>query len=368
MRHAVADCVVVGAGVVGLAVARALALRGMDVVVAEAAGQPGSETSSRNSGVIHAGLYYPPASLRARLCVAGRDALHDYARRRGVPHRACGKLVVATGEDELPALAALARNAEASGAGVLHWLEPGALRELEPELSAQAALHSPLSGIIDTHALVQALQADLEGAGGSIALRSPVRRVTSSGGLFRLWIGDESQPQAACRRLVNAAGLHAQSVARAIEPMPVERIPPRHLALGRYYALAGRVPFSRLVYPLPPPGGGLGIHLVLDCMGGAHFGPDLRWIDRIDYGFGSPAQDEFAAAIRRYWPGLDPARLRPAYTGIRPKLSGPGEPAADFMIQGPAGHGVPGLVNLFGIDSPGLTAALAIAEEVAAAL
>jgi L-2-hydroxyglutarate oxidase LhgO len=354
--------------VVGLAVARALALRGMDVIVAEAASQPGSETSSRNSGVIHAGLYYPPGSLRARLCVSGRDALYDYARRRGVGHRACGKLVVATGDDQLPALAALAGNAEASGAGPLQWLDGAALRGLEPELHAQAALLSPATGIIDTQALVQALQADLEDAGGSVALRSPVRRVASTGGLFRLWIGDEAEPVAACRRLVNAAGLQAQSVARAIEPMPLDRIPPRHLALGRYYALAGRAPFSRLVYPLPPGGGGLGIHLVLDLEGGACFGPDLRWIDRIDYGFGSPARDEFAAAIHRYWPELDPARLTPAFTGIRPKLSGPGEPVADFMIQGASEHGVTGLVNLFGIDSPGLTAALAIAEEVAARL
>jgi len=360
---AVADCVVIGAGVVGLAVARALALRGMEVIVAEAASQAGTETSSRNSGVIHAGLYYPPGSLRARLCVAGRHALHDYARRRGVPYRACGKLVVATGEDELPALAALSRNAEAGGAGPLQWLEPGALRTLEPELSALAALHSPSTGIIDTHALVQALQADLEAAGGSVSLRSPVHRVAGANGLFQLWIGDDAAPAASCRRLVNAAGLHAQSVARAIEPMPMGLIPPRHLAIGRYYALSGRPPFSRLVYPLPQEGG-LGIHLTLDLDGGARFGPDLRWIDRIDYGFGSPARDEFAAAIRRYWPGLDSARLMPAFTGIRPRLSGPGEPPADFMIQGAAEHGVPGLVNLFGIDSPGLTAALAIADEV----
>lgn len=359
---------VIGAGVVGLAVARALALRGMAVIVAEAASQPGSETSSRNSGVIHAGLYYPPGSLRARLCVSGRDALYDYARRRGLPHRACGKLLVATDADELPALAALARNAEASGAGVLRWLEPDALRALEPALRGQAALYSPATGIIDTHALLQALQADLEDAGGNVALHSPVRRVDSTGGLFRLWIADESGPAAACRRLVNAAGLHAQSVARVIEPMPLDRIPPRHLALGRYYALSGPAPFSRLVYPLPPAGGGLGIHLVLDLDGGARFGPDLRWIDRIDYGFGDPARDEFAAAIGRYWPGLDPARLTPAFTGIRPRLSGPGEPAADFMIQGPGEHGVAGLVNLFGIDSPGLTAALAIGDEVAAVL
>lgn len=355
---------VVGAGVVGLAVARALALRGMEVVVAEAAGQPGSETSSRNSGVIHAGLYYPPASLRARLCVSGRDALYDYAARRGVPHSRCGKLVVATSEDELPALAALARNAEASGAGPLHWRDSNELRTLEPELRALAALYSPATGIIDAPALVRSLQADLEEAGGSVALHSPVRRVDRAGGLFRLWLGDDTGPAAACRRLVNAAGLHAQSLARAIEPMPVGLIPPRHLALGRYYALSGAAPFSRLVYPLPPAGGGLGIHLVLDLQGGARFGPDLRWIDRIDYGFGAPARDAFAAAIRRYWPGLDPGRLAPACAGIRPKLSGPGEPAADFMIQGPGVHGVPGLVNLFGMDSPGLTAALAIADEV----
>lgn len=358
------DCAVIGAGVIGLAVGRALALQGRETLVLEAADAIGTETSSRNSEVIHAGIYYPAGSLKARLCVAGRDRLYAYCAEKGIAHRRLGKLIVAVTEAERPVLAGYLAQARANGVHDLVELSAGDAARLEPGVRCVAALHSPSTGILDSHGYMVALQGDLEQAGGNVVLNTRVTRVERRDGLFLLHVNDASEPALACRRLVNAAGLHAQTVARCMQDLPAARIPPRHLARGHYYTLSGRSPFSRLVYPVAEAGG-LGIHVTLDLAGTPRFGPDVQWIDDIDYRFNPAVRHKFAAAIRRYYPDLDEARLRESYTGIRPKLSGPGEPAADFLVQGPAGHGVPGLVNLYGIESPGLTASLALAELVA---
>ncbi len=361
------DTLVIGAGAVGLAVARRLALAGREVVVAEAGDTIGGETSSRNSEVIHAGLYYPPGSLKARLCVAGRRALYRFLAEHGVAHAAVGKLVVATSDDEIPALARIRATAEANGVEGLTMLDGAAARRLEPALNAVAALHSPVTGILDSHAFMLALQGEAEARGAMVAFRTPVTagRVTDDGIVIRTGGADPMTVTARC--VVNAAGLHAQTVAAAIDGLPPATVPPRHLAKGTYFVLAGRAPFRRLVYPVPQPGG-LGVHLTLDLGGQARFGPDVEWVDAIDYDLDPRRADAFHAAVRRYWPDLPGAALQPGYTGIRPKLAGPGAPAADFMVQGPEAHGVPGLVNLYGIESPGLTSALALADLVAARL
>lgn len=362
------DCIVVGAGVVGLAVARQLALSGREVVILEAADAIGTGTSSRNSEVIHAGIYYPTGSLKARLCVAGRDALYAYCRERGIEHRRLGKLIVATDEEQRGKLAAIRAQAAANGVDDLYEITGGEARALEPELRCVAALVSPSTGIIDSHGLMLALQGEAEDHGAVLAVLSPVTggRVTDDGIVVE--VGGADPTRLACRTLVNAAGLSAQAVAAAIDGVPPASIPPQRLAKGNYYALAqGRSPFARLVYPVPEDGG-LGVHLTLDLAGQARFGPDVEWVDRIDHSVDPRRADAFYASIRRYWPGLSDGALVPAYCGIRPKLSGPGEPAADFVIQGPETHGVPGLVQLYGIESPGLTACLAIADRVAALL
>lgn len=360
------ECLVIGAGVVGLAVARALTRRGRGVLVVERGAVIGGETSSRNSEVIHAGIYYAPGSLKARLCRRGRDMLYDYCASRGVPHRQTGKILVATAAAEIPVLDRIKILAEANDVGDLHRLDAADIARMEPEVRAVAGLFSPRTGIIDSHAFMLSLRGEIEGAGGMIALEAPVIEGETSADCIRVLIGGAAPMTLRARQVINAAGLHAQEVAAALGTPPAA-IPPRQLAIGHYYSLSGRAPFRHLIYPVPEDGG-VGIHVTLDMGGAVRFGPDVRWIDRLDYAFDDDARDRFIAAIQRYYPGLDPKRLHPGYTGIRPKLVGAGGGFADFRIDGPEGHGLAGVVNLYGIESPGLTASLAIAEEIAARL
>lgn len=357
------DCVVIGAGVIGLAVARALALRGREVVLLEATREIGSATSSRNSEVIHAGIYYPKDSLKARLCVEGKRRLYEFCASHGVPHRRLGKLIVATAETQRAELEALAAKAAGNGVTDLRPLDRAEIGRREPAIEAVAALFSPSTGIVDSHGYMLALQGDAEANGAMIAFDSPILggAVRSNGILLRVGGGESTL---LCRHLVNAAGLGAQAVARAIDGLDPASVPPLHYAKGNYFTLAGRTPFNHLIYPVPEPAG-LGVHVTLDMTGAARFGPDVQWIDRIDYAVDPGRAGSFYAAIRRYWPGLPEGALLPGYAGIRPKLQPPGGPAEDFMIQGPAQHGVRGLVNLYGIESPGLTASLALADLVA---
>lgn len=361
------DCAVIGAGVIGLAVARRLALAGREVIVLEANGAIGLETSSRNSEVIHAGIYYPAGSLKARLCVAGRQLLYAYCAQRGVAHQRIGKLIVATRKEETAILAEYLAAAKANGVPDLEWLSAAEAQKLEPQARCVAALLSPATGIVDSHGLMRALLGDAEERGASVAFLSPVLSGQVSGAGVALEVGGADPMRVVCRTVINAAGLSAQAVASAIAGFPAHAVPPLYLAKGHYFTLPGKAPFSRLIYPVAG-GGGLGVHLTLDLAGQARFGPDTAWIERVDYRFDASRAAAFQEAIRRYYPALPDAALAPGYTGIRPKLSGQGEPAADFMIQGPQDHGVPGLVNLYGIESPGLTASLAIAEHVAALL
>jgi L-2-hydroxyglutarate oxidase LhgO len=357
------DCVVVGAGVVGLAVARALALAGREVLILEAAEALGTETSSRNSEVIHAGIYYPADGLMARFCVAGRRLLYAYCRDKGVPHRNCGKLIVATNAQEDAMLAGIKRRAEANGVEGMRVLTAAEAVALEPNLHCTSALLSASTGIIDSHAFMLALQGDAENAGAVPVFHSKVERGRRVSGGIEIDVGGAEPMSLRCRRLVNAAGLHAPELARRIAGMPAERVPGAYYAKGNYFTLAGRSPFTRLIYPVPVPGG-LGVHLTIDLGGQARFGPDVEWIDAIDYTVDPHRADGFYAAVRKYWPALKDGALQPGYAGIRPKIVPKGAPAQDFVVQGPQTHGVPGLVNLFGIESPGLTASLAIAEHV----
>jgi L-2-hydroxyglutarate oxidase LhgO len=363
----IVDCIVIGAGVVGLAVARRLALDGREVLVLEAAGDIGTEGSSRNSEVIHAGIYYPSDWLKTRLCVTGRELLYRYCEARGVPHRRLGKLIVATRAGDRERLNAYRDQARRNGVGELRRVDAAELHDLEPAVRAVAGLLSPQTGIIDSHALMLSLQGDLEAAGGLVSLRSPFvgARVEAGGLTVAAGAGEVSEVR--CTTLVNCAGLSAQRVAGAITGLEPATIPALRLAKGQYYVLGGRAPFRRLIYPLPEEGG-LGIHVTLDLAGQARFGPDVHWVDSVDYRFDPVPVGAVIATIRGYYPDLDATRVQPGYTGIRPKLSGPGEPAVDFVISGPAEHGVAGLVNLYGIESPGLTACLAIADHVAATL
>jgi L-2-hydroxyglutarate oxidase LhgO len=357
------DCIVVGAGVVGLAVARALALAGREVIVLEAAAGIGTATSSRNSEVIHAGIYYPANSLMARFCVAGRRALYPYCREKGVPHRNCGKLIAATNAEEDSLLAGIKRRAEANGVEGMRVLSAAEAIAMEPNLRCTSALHSPATGIIDSHAYMLALQGDAENAGAIMAFLSPVIGANVVRGGVEVAVGGSEPTHLRCRLLVNSAGLHAPWLAGKIAGMPADRVPTAYYAKGNYFTLSGRSPFSRLIYPVPVPGG-LGVHLTVDLGGQARFGPDVQWIDDIDYTVDPARADSFYAAVRKYWPDLPDGALQPGYAGIRPKIVPPGKPAQDFVVQGPQTHGVPGLINLFGIESPGLTASLALAGHV----
>jgi len=356
------EAVVVGAGVIGLAVARALALAGREVIVLEKAYTIGFETSSRNSEVIHGGLYYPKGSLKATACVEGRQRLYAYCEEHGVPHARLGKLIVATSEDEIPGVEKIEAAAKGNGVDNLEWLSVAEARRMEPELNCVAALLSPSTGIIDSHALMLAYQGDAEAAGAFVVFRAPVLSGVVRGDGFELSVGGDEPTQIRCRHLVNAAGLFAPILAKAIDGIPLDTIPPAYFCRGCYFTLSGKTPFRRLIYPVPVPGG-LGVHITLDLAGQARFGPDVEWIGDVDYSVDPRRCDSFYAAVRRYWPGLKDGALQPGYAGIRPKISGPNEPAADFVVQGPAQHGVPGLVNMYGIESPGLTASLPLADE-----
>lgn len=357
------DCVVVGAGVVGLAVARELASAGRDVIILEQAEAIGTETSSRNSEVIHAGIYYPANSLMARFCVAGRRKLYAYCAEKGVPHRNCGKLIVATNAEEDAMLAGIRKRAEANGVEGMRVLSAAEAIAMEPNLRCTSALLSPATGIIDSHAYMMALLGDAENAGAVLAIFSPMMGGRVVGRHIEVDVGGADPMTLRCNVLVNAAGMHAPFVARGIAGMPRDRIPTEYFAKGNYFTLSGRSPFSRLIYPVPVPGG-LGVHLTIDLGGQARFGPDVEWIDAIDYTVDPSRADGFYDAVRKYWPDLKDGALQPGYAGIRPKIVPKGAPAQDFVVQGPQTHGVPGLINLFGIESPGLTASLAIAGHV----
>lgn len=359
------DCVVIGAGVVGLAIARALAGVGREVLILEAEEGIGTQTSSRNSEVIHAGIYYPPGSLKATLCVRGKALLYRFCEEYGVAHRRIGKLFVASTEAEVPQLEAYRRNAERNGVLDLVRLDGPEATALEPAVICRAGVLSPSTGIVDSHALMLALLGDAEHGGAVLAVRCPVEGGRVAGAGIELVVGGEAPMRLAARLVVNCAGLQAQSVARRIDGIPPHSIPPLYMAKGHYYTLSGKSPFRRLVYPMPRAGG-LGVHVTLDLAGQARFGPDVSgWPDRVDYAFDESGAPAFYEAIRAYYPGLADGALNPGYTGIRPKLSGPGAPAADYVIQGPRDHGVPGWCALYGIESPGLTSSLAIAEMLA---
>jgi L-2-hydroxyglutarate oxidase LhgO len=358
------ECVVVGAGVVGLAIARRLAQAGLEIVMLEAAEGIGTVTSSRNSEVIHAGIYYPAGSLMARMCVSGKRALYAYCHDHGIPHRKCGKLIVATTPSETEKLQSIKAHAEANGVLDMEALSGEAAREIEPALNCDAALLSPSTGIIDSHAFMLALRGDAEAAGAACAFHAPLLRARAAAGGIELDVGGAAPMTLQCRLLINSAGLGAPAVARSIDGMPIELIPPAYLAKGNYFSCSARAPFSHLIYPVPEPGG-LGVHLTLDLAGQARFGPDVEWVDAIDYAVDPARAERFYPAIRRYWPTLPDGVLMPSYSGIRPKIVPPAVARQDFMIQGPRDHGVAGLINLFGIESPGLTSSLAIADYVA---
>jgi L-2-hydroxyglutarate oxidase LhgO len=362
------ETVVVGAGAVGLAVAQALAAAGHEAMVLEQHALIGSETSSRNSEVIHAGLYYPPGSLRATLCVRGKELLYRFCGENNVGHARCGKLLVATHESQLGKLAAIKETAAKNGVIDLEPIGANAARALEPELACVAALISPSTGIIDSHGYMLALQGHVEANGGSVVLRCPVERIERTGaGFYRLTTGGESQATITCRNLVVSAGLHATGLARTLAFGTGYKVPETYYAKGQYYALSGPSPFRRHIYPMPD-GAWLGLHATVDIGGRCKFGPDIEWIDAIDYGFEPAKLEKFLGFIRTYYPGLEAGRLHADYTGIRPKLYREGEPVPDFAIHGPDTHGLPGLVALYGIESPGLTASLAIGELVSAML
>lgn len=357
------ECVVVGAGVVGLAVAREMAQAGHEVLLIEAGEAIGMGISSRNSEVIHAGIYYPPGSLKAQLCVEGRHRLYDYCEHHGVETRRLGKLIVAKDEAQVAGLHVLLERGLANGVDDLRLLDRQQALELEPALACVAALYSPSTGIVDSHALMLALQGDAEAAGATVALHTPLSSACASADGLLLQLGGTAQMSLSCRRLINAAGLQAPALARRIEGLAPQTVPDAYLCKGNYFSLAGRAPFRHLVYPAPEAAG-LGIHMTLDLAGQARFGPDTEWLEHEDYRVDPGRADAFYPAIRNYWPDLPDDSLHPAYCGIRPKISAPGEPARDFIISSEAEHQVPGLINLFGIESPGLTSCLALAGRV----
>lgn len=357
------DCVVIGAGVIGLAIAREMAAAGLETVVLEKEHRIGTAASARNSEVIHAGIYYEPGSLKARTCVAGKAMLYDYCRERGIGHSQCGKLIVATARDEVPALRQILAKAEANGVNDLVLLDRSQAIDLEPELHCEAALLSPSTGILDSHALMLSLQGDLENSGGAVAVESAVNGGTVTADGVLLQVGGDDEFELLAQRVINSAGLGASAVATRIDGMPADRVPSVHLAKGSYFSCNHRAPFSHLVYPVPHEYA-LGVHLTLDLAGRVRFGPDMEWVESLDYDVDPQRAESFYREIRRYWPGLPDESLSPDYSGIRSKLQGPNEKARDFCIQGPGDHGVPGLVNLYGMESPGLTACLGIGAYV----
>ena len=367
MEHV--DAVVVGAGVVGLAVTRALAMAGIETIVVEAADMIGTGTSSRNSEVIHAGIYYPTGSLKALTCVAGKGMLYAYAEEKGVPYRRCGKLIVATSEAQNRILELIKAKAAANGVDDLTWLTSDEVKKLEPDVACTAALLSPSTGIIDSHSLMLAYQGDAEDHGVFLAVNAPFNGAAVKANGFVLDIGGEAPMTLSSSMLINAAGLSAPEIAGKIEGLDRGFVPKARFAKGNYYILVGARPFTHLVYPVPEDGG-LGVHVTLDLGGQVKFGPDVEWlpdverVDQLTYDVDPKRADVFYEAVRSYYPGLEDDAIEPGYAGIRPKLSAKGEPAADFMVQGPAEHGVAGLVNLFGIESPGLTASMALADMV----
>ncbi|HRY16059.1 MAG TPA: NAD(P)/FAD-dependent oxidoreductase [Candidatus Competibacteraceae bacterium] len=357
------DTVVIGAGVIGLATARELALAGHEVLILEACERFGTQTSSRNSEVIHAGIYYPPGSLKAQLCVEGKERLYRYCAARSIAHRRIGKLLIACDEAERPQLTRYAERATANGVP-LEPLTAAEIRRLEPAVRAVAGLYSPSTGMIDSHGFMLALLGDAERAGATLVTHTPaIGGCTTPQGIV-LRTGGDAPFELLCEVVVNAAGLFAQDMARRLDGFPADRIPPTFYAKGHYFTMSGQHPFQHLVYPMPDRAG-LGIHVTLDLGGQCKFGPDVSgWPVTPDDQFEPGLEDKFCQAIRRYYPDLPNGALQPGYTGVRPKITGPMEPAGDFLIQGPAVHGITGLVNLFGIESPGLTAALAIARQV----
>ena len=357
------DCVVVGAGVIGLAIARSLARSGREVIVLESENDIGTGTSSRNSEVIHAGIYYQPGSLKARLCVEGKDALYRYCAERGVEHSRLGKLIVASQEKDLGILRKLQETAKINGILDMELMDKEAMLSLEPALAGVGALLSPSTGIIDSHGLMLAYQGEAEDLGMVIAFNSPFKSAKVLNGKFSIEVGGKDPFSLRSPILINSAGLGAQNIAGAVAGLHPTEIPKRYLLKGSYFSLSGKSPFSRLIYPVPPDAS-LGVHLTLDLGGQAKFGPDQEWIDEVDYTMDPGRAESFYASVRQYYPDLPDGALEPAYSGIRPKVQAPGDPVADFVIKGPKDHGVPGLVNLFGMESPGLTSSLAIGEYV----
>lgn len=357
------DCVVIGAGVIGLAIARAMAQQGREVIVLEALNQIGSETSSRNSEVIHAGIYYTPDSFKARFCVEGKGKLYAYLEERGLGYSKCGKVLVATQEDQIAKLHKLMGNAAVNGCDDLTYLEQRDVAELEPQVRAVAGVLSPSTGILDVHGYMQSLQGDLEAKGGVVALESPALGVDFSDDGILVSVAGAEPMVLKTDYLINSAGLHAIKLANNYNGFPQDLIPQQYYAKGNYFSLSGKHPFKHLIYPMPEKAG-IGVHLTLDLAGQARFGPDVEWIDEIDYGVDETRGDSFYPAIRQYWPGLPDGALLPSYSGIRPKVQSPEEGLRDFIIQGPEDHKIAGLVNLFGIESPGITSSLPLADYV----
>jgi L-2-hydroxyglutarate oxidase LhgO len=361
------DTIIVGAGVIGLAIARALAMAGRETLILESEAAIGTITSARNSGVIHAGIYYKPGSLKAQLCVKGRDMLYAYAAARGVAHKNCGKLVVATGDDQIEKLREWRANAEQNGVTGLRILTPAEAKKMETEVSCAAALYVPQSGIIDVHAYLLALLGDAENAGATLALQATVEKGAITGDGFVLDVGGAARMQISCRTLINAAGLGAQNFARNLKGLDPATVPGQVLAKGSYFSLAGKSPFQMLIYPLPVPGSS-GLHASCDLGGRLRFGPDVEWVEKLDYHVDPARLPMFEEAVRRYWPGLPEHALQPDFAGIRPKLARASPHDSDFVVQTVREHKIPRLINLYGIESPGLTSSLALAEHVAQAL
>ncbi|MDP9082439.1 MAG: NAD(P)/FAD-dependent oxidoreductase [Pseudomonadota bacterium] len=358
------ECTVIGAGVIGLAIARALARDGRGVMILERERHFGSQTSSRNSEVIHAGIYYEPGSLKARSCVAGRELLYRYCDHKNISHRRCGKFIVASSERQMAQLRDLDATARRNGVCDLEWLDGPTAVRMEPALSCRAALSSPSTGIIDSHGYMLSLLADAQAGGADIAYGAEVGSLTPTHTGVEISLACQTEPLIRSRLVVNSAGLDAARVAGSIHGFPSEYIPQIRYAKGSYFTLRGRTPFQRLIYPVPEDGG-LGVHMTIDLAGHARFGPDVEWVDHLDYDVDPNRSLRFYPSVRQYWPGLAPGQLQPAYCGIRPKLSGPGEAAADFCISAPKEHGIPGIFNLYGMESPGLTASLALADDIA---